>query len=67
MKDESGTTLKPCPGCGWGDELSIASNSSLQISEVSCGCGHVFQSGCWEENIGRHWNRHCHEKAKGGE
>lgn len=63
MKDESGTVLLPCPECGEVDELAIDSNRSMSVSQVTCDCGHSFQSRCFEENIGLHWNRHCKEKA----
>lgn len=58
MKDESGTILKPCPECGEDEDLSIYSCRSMGLSEVSCDCGHIFQSRCFEENIGKHWNKH---------
>jgi hypothetical protein len=58
MKDESGTVLKPCPVCETDDELSIDSCGSLGFSEVQCACGYTYQSKCFEENIGKHWNKH---------
>lgn len=58
MKDENGRILKPCPECGEDEDLSIDSCRSMGLSEVSCDCGHIFQSKCFEENIGKHWNKH---------
>ena len=59
--DESGTKLKACPICHQDNQLSIESSGSLCISQVACECGHKFQSGCYEENIGRYWNKHVKE------
>ena len=58
MKDESGTTLQKCPKCETDDELSIDSCGSLCRSEVQCSCGYTFQHTCFEENIGKYWNKH---------
>lgn len=63
LRDESGTTLRPCPDCGRDDELAIDSCGSMGLSQVRCDCGHVFQSRAYEENIGRHWNKHCKTKT----
>lgn len=63
MKDEAGTTLKPCPKCGSDNDLEIRSNRSMSVTQVYCDCGHSFQSRCFEENAGAHWNKHC-KKAK---
>lgn len=63
VRDESGTILKPCPACGHDDELVIDSCGAMGLSQVQCDCGHVFQSRCYEENIGRHWNKHCKAKT----
>jgi len=57
-KDESGTVLKPCPRCKSSEDLSIDSCNSLGITVIQCECGHIYQSKCFEENIGKHWNKH---------
>jgi len=64
IKDENGTTLKPCPQCGCDDDFEIDSSSAAELSWVTCNdCDYQFQSKCREENIGRHWNKHIKEKA----
>lgn len=66
IKDESGTTLKPCPECGCDDDLEIDSSRDAGMSWVNCNdCDHHFQSRCREENIGKHWNKHV-ARVKGG-
>ena len=59
IRDESGRKLKPCPECKSDQFLQIDSCGHMGISQVTCDCGHVFESRCYEENIGRHWNKHC--------
>lgn len=63
MTDESGTKLSVCPECKDDEWLDIDSCGSMQITTVSCDCGHTFQSKCFEENVGRHWNKHCKEQS----
>lgn len=56
--------LKPCPDCCETDGLSIASNGSMRLSEVSCSwCGYSFQNGACEENIYKYWNKLPREGA----
>jgi len=51
------TKMMPCPECG-SDDVFVDSSGSQEITVVECDCGHRFQSGCYEENIARYWNRH---------
>lgn len=52
------TKMKPCTDCKSAEFLTIDSSGSMGITEVSCDCGHVFQSECFEENVAKYWNRH---------
>ena len=62
MMDKS--KMKPCPDCGSNEELYIDSCGSMELTVVDCDCGHRFQSGCVEDNIVKHWNRHVRDITK---
>lgn len=57
--------IENCPKCD-GDDITVDSSSSMQLSEISCGdCGHKLQAKVCEETIIERWNKAA-RKAKTG-
>lgn len=50
--------MKPCPGCGAPDWLTLDSSCDAEASWIQCGlCDYKFQKRCDEETLVERWNK----------
>jgi Zn ribbon nucleic-acid-binding protein len=56
--------IENCPECD-GDDITVDSSSSMQLSEIFCGdCGYKMQSKSCEEVMTDRWNKAARKAKK---